>query len=159
MQKTRNDFVQHVVETMRDSRRGQREAHVRRLGPLPRGLFFALIAEDALYLKVDEENLAEFEAAGLEPFVYVTKDGDRMRCRTTRRRRGPREPGDDDRVGALRLRRGPPREEPQADAQAQVGRGRRPRRAAGAMKLRVSHPAAFTRNPRKTTRSPARRRS
>ena len=42
------------------------------------GLFFALIADDTLYLKVDEDNLVEFESAGLGPFVYVTKDGDRM---------------------------------------------------------------------------------
>ncbi|HEX5377037.1 MAG TPA: TfoX/Sxy family protein [Phenylobacterium sp.] len=31
-------------------------------------LFFGLIAEDVLYLKVDDENRAEFEAAGCEPF-------------------------------------------------------------------------------------------
>lgn len=31
-------------------------------------LFFALIAEDALYLKVDDVNRADFEAAGCEPF-------------------------------------------------------------------------------------------
>ena len=42
------------------------------------GAFFAIIVGDALYLKVDDENRAEFEAAGLESFVYVTKDGDRM---------------------------------------------------------------------------------
>lgn len=32
------------------------------------GLFFALIAEDTLYLKVDDSNRADFEAAGSEPF-------------------------------------------------------------------------------------------
>lgn len=31
-------------------------------------LFFALIAEDTLYLKVDDANRADFEAAGCEPF-------------------------------------------------------------------------------------------
>ena len=31
-------------------------------------LFFALIAQDTLYLKVDDANRAEFEAAGCEPF-------------------------------------------------------------------------------------------
>lgn len=31
---------------------------------------FALVAEDALYLKVDEVNRAEFETRGLEPFRY-----------------------------------------------------------------------------------------
>ena len=31
-------------------------------------LFFALIAEDTLYLKTDDANRAEFEAAGCAPF-------------------------------------------------------------------------------------------
>lgn len=34
-------------------------------------LMFALVADDALYLKVDDESRGEFEAAGLEPFRYV----------------------------------------------------------------------------------------
>ncbi|MEO7318773.1 MAG: TfoX/Sxy family protein [Chthoniobacteraceae bacterium] len=34
---------------------------------------FALVAEDALYIKVDEVNRAEFEARGLLPFRYETK--------------------------------------------------------------------------------------
>jgi len=32
------------------------------------GIMFALVAEDALYLKTDEDNLADFEQRGLEPF-------------------------------------------------------------------------------------------
>ena len=32
------------------------------------GLFFALIAGDTLYLKVDDGNRADFEAAGMGPF-------------------------------------------------------------------------------------------
>jgi DNA transformation protein len=32
------------------------------------GLFCALIADDVLYLKVDEHNRADFEARGMEPF-------------------------------------------------------------------------------------------
>lgn len=31
-------------------------------------LFFALIAEDAIYIKTDAANCADFEAAGCEPF-------------------------------------------------------------------------------------------
>jgi len=41
-----------------------------------RGAFFALIAQDALYLKVDDESRADFEAEGLNPFVYSMKTGD-----------------------------------------------------------------------------------
>jgi DNA transformation protein len=33
------------------------------------GLFFALVDEDKLYLKVSELNQADFEARGMEPFV------------------------------------------------------------------------------------------
>lgn len=32
------------------------------------GYFFALIAEDRLYFKVDDSNRPDFEAAGMEPF-------------------------------------------------------------------------------------------
>jgi len=35
------------------------------------GLFIALVLDDALYLKVDDESRAQFEAAGCEPFVYL----------------------------------------------------------------------------------------
>ena len=39
------------------------------LGIYSDGLFFALVDEDKLYLKVSELNQADFEAAGMEPFV------------------------------------------------------------------------------------------
>jgi DNA transformation protein len=32
------------------------------------GVFFALIAEDVLYLKVDDSNRRDYEAAGMSPF-------------------------------------------------------------------------------------------
>ena len=37
--------------------------------------FFALLAEDRLYLKVDETNRADFEAAGMGPFKPFGHDG------------------------------------------------------------------------------------
>lgn len=37
------------------------------------GVMFGLIAFDTLYLKVDDGNRREFDAAGLEPFVYEGK--------------------------------------------------------------------------------------
>ena len=42
------------------------------------GLFFALIAEDSLYFKVDDSNKADFEDAGMEPF-YPFDDGRPMK--------------------------------------------------------------------------------
>ena len=38
-------------------------------------LFFALAADDMLYLKADAENRADFEAQGQAPFSYTRKDG------------------------------------------------------------------------------------
>jgi DNA transformation protein len=40
------------------------------------GVMFALVADDTLYLKTDAENRADFDALGLEPFVFHQKDGD-----------------------------------------------------------------------------------
>src|SRR5687768_1957690 len=79
MENIKNDqFVAHVVETMRDFGPVTAKSMFGGWGLYHGGLFFALIAEDTLYLKVDEDNLLEFESAGLGPYVYVTKDGDRM---------------------------------------------------------------------------------
>ena len=38
-------------------------------------LFFAILAEDTLYLKVDDGSRGEYEALGIQPFAYVRKDG------------------------------------------------------------------------------------
>ncbi len=38
------------------------------IGIYAEGLFFALIAEDRLYFKVDEKTRPEFERMGMEPF-------------------------------------------------------------------------------------------
>ena len=37
------------------------------------GVMFALVAEDVLYFKVDDQNRAEFKAAGMGPFTYEGK--------------------------------------------------------------------------------------
>jgi len=78
LEKTRSDFVDHVVETMRELGTVVAKPMFGGWGLYHEGLFFALIAEDTLYLKVDDDNRGQFEGAGLQPFVYVTKDGDRM---------------------------------------------------------------------------------
>lgn len=38
------------------------------VGLYRRGLFFAIIASDVLYLKVDETNRPDYERAGMRPF-------------------------------------------------------------------------------------------
>jgi len=37
------------------------------------GLMFALVVDDVLYLKVDDRNRPDFEAAGMAPFSYDRK--------------------------------------------------------------------------------------
>ena len=39
------------------------------------GLMFGLVADDELFLKVDDQSRAQFEARGLDAFEYVKKDG------------------------------------------------------------------------------------
>jgi DNA transformation protein and related proteins len=38
-------------------------------------LFFAVLADDTLYLKADDGNRPDFERLGLEPFRYTRRDG------------------------------------------------------------------------------------
>ena len=71
----RSEFVEHVVETMRGFGAVEARPMFGGWGLYHEGLFFALIAEDTLYLKTDDANRADFEALGLEPFVYPMKDG------------------------------------------------------------------------------------
>jgi DNA transformation protein len=40
-------------------------------------LFFAILVEDNLYLKVDDGNRAAYQDRGIQPFVYEGKDGRR----------------------------------------------------------------------------------
>ena len=71
-----SEFVRHVLETLRLFGPVEARAMFGGWGLYHRGSFFALIAEDALYLKTDDESRPDFEAAGLSPFVYSMKTGD-----------------------------------------------------------------------------------
>ena len=66
----RNEYVDHVVEMLKPFG----AVTVRRMfgawGLYREGVFFALIADDVLYLKADDENAREFEKLGLEPFTF-----------------------------------------------------------------------------------------
>jgi len=48
------------------------------VGIYSRDSFFALIADDELYLKVDESNRPDFEARGIGPFRPYGPDGEAM---------------------------------------------------------------------------------
>ena len=38
------------------------------------GHFFAIVADDVLYFKVDDSNRRDYEAAGMEPFTFTVDD-------------------------------------------------------------------------------------
>lgn len=42
------------------------------------GLMFGLVSDEVLHLKADGQTVADFEAEGLGPFTYGTKNGDRV---------------------------------------------------------------------------------
>jgi DNA transformation protein len=71
--KASNEFAAHSAELLSTVGR----VAVRRMfggyGLYCDGTMFALIADDVLYLKVDEANRGEFERAGAAPFVYAAK--------------------------------------------------------------------------------------
>ena len=73
----RSEFVELVLESLRSFG----EVTVRRMfggwGLYRDGVFFALIAQDTLYFKSDEENRARFERASPGPFVFEKK-GERV---------------------------------------------------------------------------------
>ena len=70
------EFVQHVVETLRTFGPVETKPMFGGWGMYHQGAFFALVFDDTLYLKTDADNRADFDALGLEPFVFHQKDGD-----------------------------------------------------------------------------------
>jgi len=70
------DFLAYLRELMRDggvatTSRAMFGGH----GLYVDGVFFAIVDDDVLYLRVDAQNRAEFEALGCAPFEYSTKEG------------------------------------------------------------------------------------
>lgn len=62
------EFRTHVEEQLSGVVPIQTRAMFGGVGIYSDGLFFALIAEDKLYLKVSDLNRTDFEAAGMGPF-------------------------------------------------------------------------------------------
>ena len=70
-------FLEHVLETLAaDFGAVTARAMFGGWGIYRQDLFFALVMDDALYVKTDAGNLAAFEAAGLEPVVYEVEGRD-----------------------------------------------------------------------------------
>lgn len=66
------------LDLLKDSMRGLGAVSVRRMfggaGIYADGVMFALVADDTLYLKADDETKHAFDAEGLSPFGYQTRD-------------------------------------------------------------------------------------
>jgi DNA transformation protein len=71
-----SDFIPFVQELLEDwasvSARRMFGGH----GLYHEGLMFAIVMDQRLYLKADEDNRPEFEALGLAPFTYAMKGRD-----------------------------------------------------------------------------------
>jgi DNA transformation protein len=67
------EFVSYVVELMQSIGPVRAKAMFGGHGVFLKGLMFGLIADSALYLKVDKETKSEYIARGLEMFTYYKK--------------------------------------------------------------------------------------
>ena len=89
-----SQFVGFVVESLRPlgpvGARRMFGGH----GIFMHGLMFGLIADDQLYLKVDDGNRAAYDAQGLQPFTYAS----RGKTRQLSYRQAPGEAFDDPEV-------------------------------------------------------------
>jgi DNA transformation protein and related proteins len=72
-----NEFVSHLLDLLSPLRDVTARAMFGGWGFYHGGKMFALVAFDTFYVKVDEASRAEFERAGLGPFVYETELGKR----------------------------------------------------------------------------------
>jgi len=61
-------FKQFVIEQLEHAATITSKNMFGGVGLYADGFFFALIADDRLYFKVDDTNRADFEQAGMEPF-------------------------------------------------------------------------------------------
>ena len=66
----RSEFVDHLQDMLAPLGDVRFRAMFGGHGVYLDGVMFGLIADETLYLKVDDDNRAQFEAAGMGPFVY-----------------------------------------------------------------------------------------
>jgi DNA transformation protein len=77
MNPPRSEFVEQVLESLRAFGPVEPKSMFGGWGLYHAGLFFALISENVLYLKVDAENRAAFDELRLPPFVYESRLGEK----------------------------------------------------------------------------------
>lgn len=70
-----DEFTAHCVELLSPLGAVRTRRMFGAYGVYVDDLFLAIIAQEQLYLKVDDETRPKFVAAGCEPFRFVEKDG------------------------------------------------------------------------------------
>lgn len=70
-----SDFIAHLLEMLEPLGGVSAKRMFGGHGFFRDGLMFGLVADGVFYLKVDQENAADFEEKGLPPFSYEKKDG------------------------------------------------------------------------------------
>lgn len=70
----RSEFVDFLVEQLAPLGEVSAKSMFGGWGIYHEGRMFALVAEDTLYVKVDDGNRADFEREGLQPFRYERAD-------------------------------------------------------------------------------------
>lgn len=71
----RSEFVDHILDLLAPMGEVSARAMFGGFGVYADGTIFAIVCDDILHLKVTNDNRAEFEAAGCEPYVYVKPGG------------------------------------------------------------------------------------
>jgi DNA transformation protein len=72
----RNEFVELVLELLAPLGTASARAMFGGHGIYVDGVIIAIVVDDTLYFKTDEQNRAEFDRLGLEPFTYEAADGE-----------------------------------------------------------------------------------
>ena len=67
-------YIDFVIEQLEKVPSVTKRSMFGGVGLYSAGYFFALMAEDRLYLKVDDSNRPDFERAGMEPFRPYNDD-------------------------------------------------------------------------------------
>lgn len=77
----KQEFANHVVEQMGEFAPVQAKAMFGGHGIYWQGLMFALIAQERLYFKADDQSIEAFTSRGLGPFTYEAKGDKRHSLR------------------------------------------------------------------------------
>jgi DNA transformation protein len=71
------EYLNHVSEMLSEFGPVEAKRMFGGAGIFRNNLMFILIVDETIYFKVDDNNAADFETEGLEPFSYDTKSGAR----------------------------------------------------------------------------------